>query len=91
MKNFVVRKILNQKLTRKILSRNINAKKLEAVKKILGQKVSLKNFIRKMEKIGLVGEKSLGQNCGEKFELENGRKKNLSSTLKLTGKILQFL
>ncbi len=44
----------------------INTKKLQAVKKILGQKVSVKNFSRKIKEIGLVGEKIVGLKIGVK-------------------------
>ncbi len=69
MKNFVIEKILNRKIASKNSDLENHCKKIGRSKKTLGQKVSMKNFSRKSEKIGLVGEKILYQKI---------RKKNVS-------------
>ncbi len=66
MKNSVIEKILKWKIGLKNSKLENQCKKVGNSKKILGQKVGVKNFSQKMEKIGLVAEKILGQKFGLK-------------------------
>ncbi len=63
MKNSVFDKILNQKIGLKSENRY---RKIESCKKIVVQRISVKNFCREMRKIGLGGKKILGQKIGVK-------------------------
>ncbi len=66
MKNSAVEKILNRKIGLKNFKSENQCKKIENSKKKLGQKIRMKNFSRKMEKIGLIHKKILGQSIGVK-------------------------
>ncbi len=66
MKNSVVEKILNWKIGLKNSELDNQCKKIGSSKKILGEKVSVKNSSRQIEKIWLLGEEISGQKIGLK-------------------------
>ncbi len=66
MKNSVREKIPCQKIGSKNSKLKNQRREIGSREKILGRKVSVKNFCRKMEKIGLVCEKILGSKIGVK-------------------------